>query len=124
MAKEFKFNIPLYVKAVTDSLVWTVVETNNELYMEILKNSPVDTWTFIQQNRNMWVKQEWNTIIWRIENEWEYSEKVEWGWRKTPVNWHLRDWSIYFDIWAMPFERSIAKIEKNFIKKLQLKLWL
>lgn len=123
MAKSFTFNIPLYVKAVSDSLVSTVVEINNEIYFEILKNSPVDTWKFLSQNRNEWVRQEWNIIIWRIINEWEYPEKVEWGWRKTPVNWHLRSWGVYFDIWAHPFEKSIKKVEEKFYKKLQLKLW-
>ncbi len=123
MAKSFSFNIPLYTKAVTDSLVWTVVDINNELYFEILKNSPVDTWEFIQNNRNEWVRQEWSTIIWKISNEGEYPEKVEWGWRKTPVNWHLRSWEVYFDIWAHPFEKSLKKVEQNFYKKLQQKLW-
>ncbi len=124
MAKEFKFNIPLYTKAVTDNLVWTVVDTTNEVYFEILKNSPVDTGTFIGQNRNEWVKQEWDTITWKVSNEWEYSEKVEWGWRKTPVNWHRNDWTIYNSIWANTYELSVAKVKQNFIKKLQTKLWI
>lgn len=123
MPKKFSFNIPLYTQAVTDRLVSAVVDTTNEVYFEILKNSPVDTGKFIQDNRNEWVRQEWDTIIWRVTNEWEYSEKVEWWWRKTPVNWHLRSGQIYYDIWAHPFEKSLKKVEQNFIKKLQLKLW-
>lgn len=98
--------------------VKAITETLSELYIESIKKSPVRTWTFVSQHRNLWIRKEWNTYIWEIVNEWDYSEKVEMWWRSRPVNWHLKDWSIYYSKGADVYKNALNKVKNNFLKRL------
>jgi hypothetical protein len=48
-----------------------------------------------------------------IRNEVEYAERVEYGFRKRNVNWHMSDGTIYHDRGANTYARAIAKIKQN-----------
>ena len=97
-----------------------ISQTLDELYFEAIKKSPVATWQFVSQHRNLWIRKEWSMIIGEIVNEWDYSEKVEMWWRKKPVNWHLKDWTIYYSKWADVYKNAIERVKPNFYKRLWL----
>lgn len=116
---KYELNIDSLKNKLLKSVVPVVKWIVDELYLEIQINSPVDTWTYLSQHRNEWVTVENGMVVWRVSNEWDYSEKVEFGWRKTAVNWHLKNWTIYVSKWAETYEKSLLKIKKKFIDKLK-----
>ena len=46
-----------------------------------------------------------------ITNSSEYDDKVEYGWRKTAVNWHLANGTIYRAKGAKVFEKAKKFLE-------------
>lgn len=115
MATNYSINLG---KIIEEQAIQAVKWTIEELYVEIQKKSPVRTWKYLSQHRILWIRKEWNRIIWEITNEGEYPEKVEFWWRKTAVNWHMHDWSIFHNKWAQTYQRALAKVKSNFIKRL------
>lgn len=107
------------------ALAWLWSEMNsatNELYMEVFQNSPVDTGYYQSNHRNKWVRIEGVKLIWAVENESDYPETLEEGWRKTPVNWHLQKWEIYVSVGADTYKKSVQKVGERLFDRLK-KRW-
>lgn len=119
MAKFYSFNIEKVKKQYINIAIPIMEKACDDLYSEIQENSPVDTGYYLSKHIHKWVRQEWNTLIAEVENIGKYPEKVEGGWRKTPVNWHLRNWKIYNSIGAETYQNSLNKVWKNLIDKLK-----
>lgn len=102
-----------------------VNEATNKLFLTVKMYSPIDTWKYLSGHRNLWVRYDWNKVIWTIANETEYASKVEYGWRvrsQTKVNWHLYNiWQIYFSVWANVYTRSMEIVTPYFLKQLKWK---
>ena len=116
---KYELNIESLKWKLLKSVVPVVKQLTDELYLEIQTNSPVDTGTYLWQHRNEWVTIEWNKVIWKVSNQWDYPEKVEFGWRKTAVQWHLKNGTIYVSKGAETYEKSLLKIKQKFINKLK-----
>jgi hypothetical protein len=84
-----------------------------------VRKTPVDTWTYLKQNKKRPIRIENDKVIGEVVNEWEYSERVEYGFRSTAVNWHMNDGTIFRNIWANTYQRAILKVKDRFIKRLK-----
>ena len=119
MPIKFEINMDSIKKKVINNAMKPVEEITQLVYFDLILFSPIDTWKYVSQHRNKWVRKEWNRIIWEIENVWEYPERLEKWFKKTPVKWHLRNlWQIYYSKWANVYAKAIAKNKPIFIKKL------
>jgi hypothetical protein len=90
MTKVFTFDMNKLKKRLLTNQRGILEDATNELYIEIQQNSPVDTGYYLSKHRNKGVRYEEGKMIGEVENIGDYSEKVEEGWRRTPVNWHLQ----------------------------------
>lgn len=109
MAK-FIFNLE---SAVLKTVKKPLEKIMDDLYFEIRKKSPVRTGKYIASHRNLWIREQNGMLIWTIQSDWEYVERVEYGFRRWPVNWHLYNSEIYRSRWAETYQRALAKIKKN-----------
>lgn len=90
-----------------------VQEIQNEAYFDLFKSSPIRSGTYIDGLKKMPIIQwEW-FVKTSIVNTASYSQKVEKGWRKTSVNWHLADGTIYRAKWAKVFEKAKKYLDKD-----------
>ena len=117
---QFK-NLEEKAKQKTQKEVFDIVDdVTNWLFLDTIQNSPVRTWKFAQWNKNLWTRQEWDLIIWTVENEVEYAERVEDWFRGYPVNWNLAYiWSTYYSIWADVYHKSTENAKKRLFNALQ-----
>jgi hypothetical protein len=116
----FKLDFKNLKKNVLKDISRTVSKVTNMVYQDIIELSPIDTWEYLSNHKNMGIRIEKTRVIWTIENVWEYTERVEKGFRKTPVNWHLLNiWQIYYSRGANVYEKAIAKNKDFFIKSLR-----
>ena len=61
-----------------------------------------------------------STVMGTIENDVEYAERVEKGFRKSPVNWHIDDRrQIYVSVGADVYAKTLAKAKDSLISKLK-----
>lgn len=118
--KTFTINIEKIKKHYEKQIIPIVKETTDDLYFQAILNSPVDTGTFQKQHRNEWVRQEWSKIIGIVSNQWEYSERVETWFRRSPVNWNRKTkWDIYYSVGANVYEISLEKVKQKLLNKLK-----
>lgn len=119
MAKFYNFNIEKIKKEYIKLAIPIMEQAWDDLFLEIQENSPVDTWLYLSTHLNRGVRIEGKKIIAEVENIWKYPEKVESGWRSSPVNWHLRNGRVYNSVGAEVYEKSVKKIWQNLIDKLK-----
>lgn len=119
MTRVITFDVNKASRKVLKSTARDINNATNELYMEVYQNSPVDTWYYISRHRNKGIREEWDRIIWEVENQGEYPETLEEGWRKWPVNWHLQKWEIYYSVWADVYKKSVQKVGQKLLDKLK-----
>lgn len=118
--RKFEFNIKSLGNQILKENYDKVSQTTDELYINLRKLSPVDTWKYLNSHRNKWVRFEWNKIIWTIVNTDEKAEKIETGWRKSPVNWNRKlNWDNFYSVWAKVYELALKRIEDRFYNKLK-----
>jgi len=92
-----------------------VNDVTDKIYLDVILNSPVKTWAYQRSHRNLWTQRQGNMIIWTVENQMQYAEKVETWWRKRAVNWNLVNiWQIYNSVWANVYRKSVQKNEPYF----------
>ena len=120
MPIEFQINLEWLKKKLLNSTIEAVTDTTNAVYSDVRAYSPIDTGQYLSWHRNKGVRVEWNKVIWEVENNWEYSERVEEWFRKSPVNWRLANlWQIYYSKGANVYAKAIAKNKDNFLNKLK-----
>lgn len=120
MSLNFKFDFSDLWKNIAKSTIWDVEETLKSVFIDIKLFSPIKTWKYASKHRYKWIKIEWNKVIWEIENNWEYSERVEEWFRKTAVNWNLKNlWQLYHSKWANVYAKAIEKNKNNYLKRLK-----
>lgn len=118
MPIQFKFDT---TKLVNNSLKWLekwMRKSVDELFIEVNRLSPVDTWKYQKWHKKHPVSIQGNQIIGKISNEGEYPDKVEEGWRKTEVNWHTPAW-IYRDVGANTYRRALERKKSSIINNLK-----
>lgn len=117
---QFK-NLEEKAKQKTQKEVFDIVDdVTNWLFLDTIQFSPVRTWKFAQSNKNLWTIKEWDLIIWTVENEVEYAERVEDWFRSYPVNWHLAYiWSTYYSIGADVYHKSTENAKKRLLNALK-----
>ena len=89
----------------------------DEVFEEILRTSPVRTWTYIRGHMRLPMRREGKLIIFEIQNTQGSPERVEkWFWpkwmigfRKTKVVWHLRNGALYYNYWSDTYKKAILK---------------
>ena len=92
-----------------------VNDVTDKVYLDVILNSPIKTWLYQRSHRNLWIQRTNNQVIWTVENQMRYSEKVELWWRRTAVNWHLYNvWQIYNSVGAHVYRKSVQKNEPYF----------
>ena len=115
MPIKFKMDFSKIKQKALKGAVWVVSDTTNVVYSDIRQFSPIDTWRYLSGHRHKWVRLEQNRVVWEIENVGAYPERVEKWFRKTPVNWNLRNlWQIYYSKWANVYQKALAKNKDNF----------
>lgn len=120
MAMKFKLDFSNLKKKTLKQSVNAVAETTSDVYIDVQKYSPVDTWTYEKWHKNLWVTVKWNRVIGIVENLWDYVERVESWFRKNPVNWHLKNiWQIFNSKWANVYWKAIANNKDKFLTKLK-----
>jgi len=81
----------------------------NHMYNNLREFSPVDTGTYKKTHRIKFPVIWKNFLLFWIESVWDYVERIETWFRKTPVTWHMADGSTYNSIGAKPYERAKLK---------------
>ena len=119
MATYLELNIWSLKNKLLKNIVNIVIDVTSDVFSDVKKFSPIDTGKYVKSHRFLGVRIEWNKVIWAIANNMEYSEKVEFGWRKKPVNWHLRNLSsVYNSVWADVYKKAIENNKINFKNRL------
>jgi len=120
MPIKFKIDFGNIKKKTLKQTVSAVSETTQDVYNDIKLYSPIDTGTYLKWHRNRWITIKGNRVVWIVENLWDYVERVESGFRKNSVNWHLKNlWQIYTSKWADVYWKATAKNKDKFITKLK-----
>ena len=88
MGRTIKLTLPNLIWALTDLAVegmkeW--LEVRDKYAKEI---SPIDSGDYIRSHRIVDPKVTGTRIVWGNENDSEHAFGVEYGFRRTPVNWH------------------------------------
>lgn len=123
----FKVDTGKVTKQLLTERVVTMKKLTDDLYAEINRISPVDTWTYKKSNRNEWVQVDGNKVIWKVSNNSEYAERVEFWfgpwwriwWRQTAVTWHPTEAPNYRWRWARVYSQSIDKLRPTILNKLR-----
>jgi hypothetical protein len=120
MAKAYTIDLWKYKKKILSDSEQLVQEVTWNVYNDVIKFSPIDTWEYVSWHKYKWVTRTWNIVKWVVENIWDHTEKVETWFKKTPVNWNLKKmWATYYSVWASPYKRAVEKNEDYFFKKLK-----
>ena len=118
---KFKIDIKWVDKLLDGEIKKRLNEWIIELYSDVIKKSPVDTWEYLKWNKTEKATKQWTKFIAKVYNDSENSVEVEYGWRKSPVNWHKnrKSWwpIIYTWVWARVITRVFDNQEN--IKKIQ-----
>ena len=85
----------------------------DDLYWEIHKLSPIRSSHYISRHRKTPIVETAFEFRASIVNDSDYPWEVEEGWRKTAVNWHLQNGTIYRAKGAKVFERATEIINKT-----------
>lgn len=121
--RQIKFNTTLAINATKKNVKPILEEVLNEALLDFQKNAPVKTGEYQKSIINLWVTEYPDKLVWTIISNDEKAENVEYGWRKTPVNWHLASWSIKTSKWAWVFQIGTIKAWENLRIKLKQLLW-
>ena len=122
--KKLKFSETVIINYYKKEIIKPIVkEILDEAFLDFQMNSPVKTWEYMSGLVNLGVFEFNDSIKWILKNKSRNAKNVEWGWRKTTVNWHLKNWNIKTAKWARVFEDWIRKARTNLINKLKEKLW-
>lgn len=117
--KEIKFDAGRFAALVQAQVVPIVAKATDALHADAKFFSPVDTGAYKAGHRNLGVVTQGNLVIGTVENEMEYAERVEDGFRKTPVNWHIDDRrQIYVSKGADVYKKSLAKASETLMQDL------
>jgi hypothetical protein len=73
---------------IQNRLIIKVNEWLEVLSKSIEEKSPTDTKKYIKWNKVIKAIKSWSKVIWKVYNDSEYWQKVEFGWRANAVNWH------------------------------------
>ena len=119
MSKFYDFNIESVKRKLISEAVPIMQKACDELYLEIQKNSPVDTGYYLSKHRKKEVVVKWNTVVAEVENMSDYPERVEDWFRQKAVNWHLQKWEIYYSQGADTYKKSVRKVWERFINNLK-----
>lgn len=123
-----KIDLGKYAKQYEKELEKRINESTVTLLWDVIQKSPVDTWEYLKWNKRQLAQKEWDKIIWVVYNDSDNAENVEFGWRKSSVNWHKNRrkwWPVIFEwIGANVYLRSYLEkrdeIKNNLTKKI---LW-
>lgn len=123
MTTRFTLNIEWIEKQLIKDALPVMRKATDDLMFQVKLLSPVDTGKYLSSHRNLWVIQEWNKLKWAVWNIDDKAEKVEFWWRKTPVNWNRKiKWDIYTNVWANTYQLALEKVKRDFINNI--KRWL
>ena len=88
----------------------TGINRSSVIYKDFVEQiSPEDTSDYVINHKIRPAKREWDTIVWSVYNDSEHAFWVEFGFRKSPVNWSKQDGvTIYNWIWAKVYMRAEA----------------
>ncbi len=120
MAKAYTLDLWKYKNKILSDVEWIVQEVTWNIYHDVIKFSPIDTWEYVSWHKYLWVTRKWSIVKWVVENIWEHPERVETWFKKTPVNWNLKKmWQTFYSVWAKPYERAIEKNKEYFVSKMR-----
>jgi hypothetical protein len=107
MAKIIWFDLGSITWVVEEALVKWIDKALSFRAPFIREISPIDTGDYIGKHKISKAKNEWWVIIGSNLNDSEHAFWVEFGFRKTPVNWSKEDkTTIYNWVWANVMQRA------------------
>jgi hypothetical protein len=98
-------------------------EVLNQAVLDFKKISPVDTWEYQGSIASLWISEFPDKLVWTIISNDKKAENVEYGWRKSPVNWHLASGQIKNAKGASVFQIWTITAGENLRIKLKQLLW-
>lgn len=112
-----------YAKQIEENITKEINSELIELYSDVLQKSPVDTWEYLKWNKVIKAQKKWSLIVWEVINDSVNAENVEFGWRKSEVNWHkwrLKGWPVIFTwVGARVFIRVYDENKDRILKKFK-----
>lgn len=107
MVKIIWFNVNKITRSLEERLVDGINNATANRVQFIERISPVDTWDYIDSHKIKKAVRVWRFVVWSNFNDSEHAFWVEFGFRRSPVNWSKRDKiTIYRWVWANVMQRT------------------
>lgn len=115
------WTIPRFLEARAKKAIWKALLV---LLAELKRLTPEDTKEMLNSYRVVWVKRDWNNLVWAIGNDAKHAIYVEFGVKGKVYNYHKPKWSTFYSGEGnRTFTRALDNKRQEILNLIQREVW-